>query len=146
MISRVAETTRYGNSPAPVPVPARPVQPLPPVIELAVIEGLGIFAFLFGHRLGAEGRLPTPKEITAAAIDGGISVGVDIFFQIYLPELNPYVDAALSRFLAGFLAGLTHRIWPHEGFSPGLAVGSLPHANFLRAAPNSATEALGSLP
>jgi len=146
VISRVAETTRNGNRAAPVPVSAGPVQPLPSVIELAVVEGLGIFAFLFGHRLGAEGRLPTPEEITAAAIDGGISVGVDIFFQLYLPELNPYVDAALSSFLSGFLTGLTHRIWPHEGFSPGLTAGSLPYANFLKSATNSATDAFGSLP
>ena len=89
-----------------------------------MLQGLGVFAFLFGHRLGAEGRLPTSREITRAAVDGSISVGVDIFFRLFLPWPNPYVDAALSSLLAGFLAGLADKKFGlYLGAAPGMVTG-----------------------
>ncbi|ACX52212.1 hypothetical protein Adeg_1086 [Ammonifex degensii KC4] len=83
---------------------------LPRGIYEGVLDAIGIFAFLFGERLGQEERLPTPAELRDYLDYAGVSFGIDLL--LYAPPhrpVNAYLSTAINAFLTGLVVGVMHR-------------------------------------
>ncbi|RDV84031.1 hypothetical protein [Ammonifex thiophilus] len=86
---------------------------LPRGIHEGLLDAIGIFAFLFGTRLGREERLPTSAELRDYLDYAGVSFGVDLL--LYAPPhrpVNVYLMTAIDAFLTGLAAGIMQR---HRG-------------------------------